>query len=34
MAPDMGRGHPRTTDLFDVVNGIPYVLHGGIFRSP
>lgn len=28
--PDSPRGHPRTVDLREVVNGILYVLRGGI----
>ena len=30
LPPDTRRGHPRTTDLREVVNGILYVLRGGI----
>ena len=30
LPPDTTRGHPRTTDLREVVNGILHVLHGGI----
>ena len=30
LPPDKPRGHPRTVDLREVVNGIPYVLRGGI----
>ena len=30
LPPDTTRGHPRTTDLREVVNGILYVLRGGI----
>ena len=30
LPPDAIRGHPRTTDLREVVNGILYVLRGGI----
>ncbi|MCY4557085.1 MAG: IS5 family transposase [Chloroflexi bacterium] len=30
LPPDTKRGHPRTTDLREVVNGILYVLRGGI----
>ena len=30
LPPDITRGHPRTTDLREVVNGILYVLRGGI----
>ena len=32
LPPDTTRGHPRTTDLREVVNGILYVLRGGIAR--
>ena len=35
LPPDTTRGHPRTTDLREVVNGILYVLRGGIrWRMP
>ena len=30
LPPDTVRGHPRTTDLREVVNGVLYVLRGGI----
>ena len=30
LPPDKPRGHPRTVDLREVVNGILYVLRGGI----
>ncbi len=30
LPPDTIRGHPRTTDLREVVNGILYILRGGI----
>jgi putative transposase len=30
LPPDSRRGHPRTSDLREVVNGILYVLRGGI----
>ena len=30
LPPDKTRGHPRTVDLREVVNGILYVLRGGI----
>ena len=30
LPPDTPRGHPRTADLREVVNGILYVLRGGI----
>ena len=30
LPPDTKQGHPRTTDLREVVNGILYVLRGGI----
>ena len=30
LPPDTTRGHPRTTDLREVVKGILYVLRGGI----
>ncbi len=30
LPPDTQKGHPRTTDLREVVNGILYVLRGGI----
>ncbi len=30
LPPDTTRGHPRTTDLREVVNGILYVLRGGV----
>ena len=30
LPPDQTRGHPRTTDLREVVNGMLYVLRGGI----
>ena len=30
LPPNTVRGHPRTTDLREVVNGVLYVLRGGI----
>ena len=30
LPPDTERGHPRTVDLREVINGILYVLRGGI----
>ena len=30
LPPDSQKGHPRTSDLREVVNGILYVLRGGI----
>ena len=30
LPPDSARGHPRTVDLREVINGILYVLRGGV----